>query len=117
MPGISNGRTAPSGGSVWSRQPAEGAYLLSPISADAVTPVLLLGSGARGVVLGGQGLGGAPSSGPRMGGVSVSGGPSRRDASPTVELVSAFPGPLLLISAKDDPVFPTGTTGAIAAAG
>jgi pimeloyl-ACP methyl ester carboxylesterase len=155
----------------------EGVFLNQPYAADQVVPVLILGNGRRGVVVGAQanggicqtipfarelaargyhvavfewrepnsaamaaattaladagaqrivvggfsegaviGLGEAPQLGPRVIGVmSISGGPSPADGYPTVQSVSNFRGPLLLISAKDDPVFPPGTSQAIAA--
>ena len=79
--------------------------------------------GARRVVVGGFsegaviGLGGAPAFGPTVVGVvAVSGGPSREDGYPSIESVSGFPGPLLLVRARDDSVFPADTEKRIAAA-
>jgi len=83
----------------------------------------LLADGARRVVLGGfsrgalVALGVAPKLGPRIVGViSISGGPSPSEGFPTVGSLAAFRGPILLVSSKDDPVFPPGTSAAIAAA-
>lgn len=84
---------------------------------------VLITEGATKVVLGGfsrgalVGLGIAPSLGPPIVGVfSVSGGPSASEGFPTVDSLSKFRGPILLISSQDDPVFPVGTSAAIAAA-
>jgi pimeloyl-ACP methyl ester carboxylesterase len=83
----------------------------------------LLADGARRVVLGGfsrgalVALGVAPKLGPRIVGViSISGGPSPSEGFPTIGSLAAFRGPILLVSSKDDPVFPPGTSAAIAAA-
>lgn len=83
----------------------------------------LLADGARRVVLGGfsrgalVALGVAPTLGPRIAGViSISGGPSPSEGFPTIRSLAAFRGPILLVSSKDDPVFPPGTSAAIAAA-
>jgi pimeloyl-ACP methyl ester carboxylesterase len=83
----------------------------------------LLADGARLVVLGGfsrgalVALGVAPELGPRIVGViSISGGPSPSEGFPTIRSLAAFRGPILLVSSKDDPVFPPGTSAAIAAA-
>lgn len=159
------------------RGPDEGRLVNRLYAAGAITPVLLLGDGPRGVVVGAQanggicqtlpfgrelaargyhvalfewrlpedaamgaatsvlteagarkivvggfsqgaviGLGAAPGLGDRVVGVlSVSGGPSPSDGYPTVRSVSRFDGPLLLVGARDDTVFPKGTDAAIAA--
>jgi pimeloyl-ACP methyl ester carboxylesterase len=83
----------------------------------------LLADGARRVVVGGfsrgalVALGVAPKLGQRIAAViSVSGGPSPSEGFPTIRSLAAFRGPLLLVSSKDDPVFPPGTSAAIAAA-
>ena len=83
---------------------------------------VLTEAGARKIVVGGFsqgaviGLGAAPGLGDRVVGVlSVSGGPSASDGYPTVRSVSRFDGPLLLVGARDDTVFPKGTDAAIAA--
>ena len=83
----------------------------------------LLADGARRVVLGGfsrgalVALGVAPRLGPRVVGViSISGGPSPSEGFPTIRSLAAFRGPILLVSSKDDPVFPPGTSAVIAAA-
>jgi len=83
----------------------------------------LLADGARRVVLGGfsrgalVALGVAPKLGPRIVGViSISGGPSPSEGFPTIRSLAAFRGPILLVSSKNDPVFPPGTSAAIAAA-
>ncbi|HYK69772.1 MAG TPA: hypothetical protein VEV45_17640 [Streptosporangiaceae bacterium] len=83
----------------------------------------LLADGARRVVLGGfsrgalVALGVASSLGPAIVGViSVSGGPSPSEGFPTIASLATFPGPVLLVSSQDDPVFPPGTSAAIAAA-
>jgi pimeloyl-ACP methyl ester carboxylesterase len=83
----------------------------------------LLADGARRVVLGGfsrgalVALGVAPKLGPPIAGViSISGGPSPSEGFPTIRSLTAFRGPILLVSSKDDPVFPPGTSAAIAAA-
>jgi pimeloyl-ACP methyl ester carboxylesterase len=83
----------------------------------------LLADGARLVVLGGfsrgalVALGVAPKLGPRIVGViSISGGPSPSEGFPTIRSLTAFRGPTLLVSSKSDPVFPSGTSAAIAAA-
>jgi len=83
----------------------------------------LLADGARRVVLGGfsrgalVALGVASSLGPAIVGViSVSGGPSPNEGFPTIGSLATFPGPVLLVSSQDDPVFAPGTSAAIAAA-
>ncbi len=83
----------------------------------------LLADGARRVILGGfsrgalVALGVAPRLGPRvLGVISISGGPSPSEGFPTIRSLAAFRGPILLVSSKTDPVFPPGTTAAIAAA-
>ena len=83
----------------------------------------LFAAGAHRVVVGGfsrgalVGLGVAPRLGPRVVGViSISGGPSASEGFPTIRSLAAYPGPILLVSGKDDPVFPPGTNAAIAAA-
>jgi len=83
----------------------------------------LLADGAHRVVLGGfsrgalVALGDAPKLGPRIVGViSISGGPSPSEGFPTIRSLAAFRGPILLVSSKNDPVFPPGTSAAIAAA-
>src|SRR5262249_36991247 len=83
----------------------------------------LLDDGATQTVLGGfsrgalVGLGIAQSIGPSVVGVfSVSGGPSSSEGFPSIGSLSTFHGPILLIASKDDPVFPPGTSPAIAAA-
>jgi len=83
----------------------------------------LLADGARRVVLGGfsrgalVALGVASSLGPAIVGViSVSGGPSPSEGFPTIGSLATFPGPVLLVCSQDDPVFPPGTSAAIAAA-
>jgi pimeloyl-ACP methyl ester carboxylesterase len=83
----------------------------------------LLADGARRVVLGGfsrgalVALGAAPELGPRIVGViSISGGPSPSEGFPTIRSLAAFRGPILLVSSRNDPVFPPGTSAAIAAA-
>jgi pimeloyl-ACP methyl ester carboxylesterase len=83
----------------------------------------LLAAGARRVVVGGfsrgalVGLGVAPRLGPRVVGViSISGGPSPSEGFPTIRSLAGYPGPILLVSSKNDPVFPPGTSAAIEAA-
>jgi pimeloyl-ACP methyl ester carboxylesterase len=83
----------------------------------------LLADGARRVVLGGfsrgalVALGAAPELGPRIVGViSISGGPSPSEGFPTIRSLAAFRGPILLVSSRNDPVFPPGTSAAIGAA-
>jgi pimeloyl-ACP methyl ester carboxylesterase len=83
----------------------------------------LLADGAHKVVLGGfsrgalVALGVAPALGPMIVGViSISGGPSPSEGFPTIASLAAFPGPILLVSSADDPVFPHGTSAAIAVA-
>jgi len=83
----------------------------------------LLADGGRRVVLAGfsrgalVALGVAAKLGPRIVGViSISGGPSPSEGFPTIRSLAAFRGPVLLVSSKDDPVFPPGTSAAIAAA-
>jgi len=83
----------------------------------------LLAHGARHLVLGGfsrgalVALGVAPDLGTSIAGViSVSGGPSATEGFPTIASLARFHGPVLLISSQDDPVFPPGTSRAIAAA-
>lgn len=83
------------------------------IAADGATRIVV-GGFSEGAVIG---LGAARRLGPHVAGVvAVSGGPSPDDGYPTVASVSGFSGPLLLVSARDDPVFPPGTDAAIAAA-
>lgn len=83
------------------------------ITADGATRIVV-GGFSEGAVIG---LGAASKLGPHVAGVvAVSGGPSPDDGYPTVASVSGFPGPLLLVSARDDPVLPAGTDAAIAAA-
>jgi pimeloyl-ACP methyl ester carboxylesterase len=91
--------------------------------AMATAAQALLADGAAKVVLGGfsrgalVGLGIAPTLGPQVVGVfSVSGGPSAVEGFPTVASLSAYRGPILLVSSVDDAVFPSGTSAAIAAA-
>ncbi|MFI6317501.1 alpha/beta hydrolase [Nonomuraea sp. NPDC050556] len=83
----------------------------------------LVADGAGKVVLGGfsrgalVGLGVAPTLGKEVVGVfSVSGGPSPSEGFATIESVSGFDGPILLISSEEDRVFPAGTNRRIAAA-
>ena len=83
----------------------------------------LIADGARRVVVGGfsrgalVGLGVASRLGPRVVGViSVSGGPSPSEGFPTIRSLATYPGPILLITSKEDWVFPRGTSAAIAAA-
>jgi pimeloyl-ACP methyl ester carboxylesterase len=157
-------------------KPDEGEFRQPASEPGAVTPVLLLGSGTRGVVLGGQADGGicqmlpygreladrgyhvalfewrdpypramttatgalvaagarrvvlggfsrgalvalgiAPTAGDSVVGVfSVSGGPSEGEGFATIRSLSRFRGPILLVSARDDNVFPPGTTTSIA---
>jgi pimeloyl-ACP methyl ester carboxylesterase len=157
-------------------EPDEGEFSQAASGPGAVTPVLLLGSGPRGVVLGGQANGGicqmlpygrelagrgyhvalfewrdpytramttatralvtagarrvvlggfsrgalvalgiAPTAGDSVVGVfSVSGGPSEGEGFATVRSLSRFRGPILLVMARDDDVFPPETTRAIA---
>jgi len=83
----------------------------------------LLADGARRVVLAGfsrgalVALGVAPKLGPRIAGViSISGGPSPSEGFPTIRSLAAFRGPILLVSSKNDPVFPPRTGAAIVAA-
>jgi dienelactone hydrolase len=92
---------------------------------DAMTTATraLLDDGATRTVLGGfsrgalVGLGIAKSIGPAVVGVfSVSGGPSSSEGFPSIESLATFHGPILLIASQDDPVFPPGTSRAIAAA-
>jgi predicted esterase len=92
-------------------------------TAMATATKALRADGAERVVLGGfsrgalVGLGVAPSLGTPVAGVfSVSGGPSPVEGFPTIKSLSRFRGPILLISSKEDPVFPAGTGAAIAAA-
>jgi pimeloyl-ACP methyl ester carboxylesterase len=47
---------------------------------------------------------------------TISGGPSPGEGFPTIGSLTAFRGPILLVSSTDDPVFPPGTSAAIAAA-
>jgi pimeloyl-ACP methyl ester carboxylesterase len=73
------------------------------MTADGATRVVV-GGFSEGAVIG---LGGAASFGPTVVGVvAVSGGPSREDGYPSIASVSGFPGPLLLVRARDDAVFP-----------
>ena len=83
----------------------------------------LLGDGATSTVLGGfsrgalVGLGIAESVGPAVVGVfSVSGGPSSSEGFPSIASLVTFHGPILLVASENDPVFPPGTSPAIAAA-
>ena len=83
----------------------------------------LIADGARRVVVGGfsrgalVALGAASRLGrPVVGVISVSGGPSPEEGFPTIRSLATYPGPILLISSKDDWVFPRGTSAAIAAA-
>jgi dienelactone hydrolase len=83
----------------------------------------LVAEGAEKVVLGGfsrgalVGLGVAPSLGsPIVGVFSVSGGPSAPEGFGTIESLSMFQGPILLIGSENDPLFPAATTQSIAAA-
>jgi predicted esterase len=83
----------------------------------------LLDDGAAKAVLGGfsrgalVGLGVAESIGPAAVGVfSVSGGPSVSEGFPSIESLSTYDGPILLIASESDPVFPRGTSAAIASA-
>jgi pimeloyl-ACP methyl ester carboxylesterase len=83
----------------------------------------LLAAGAHQVVVGGfsrgalVALGVAPRLGRRVVGViSISGGPSAIEGFPSIPSLSAYRGPILLVSSKEDPVFPLGTSAAIAAA-
>jgi pimeloyl-ACP methyl ester carboxylesterase len=83
----------------------------------------LLAHGARRLVLGGfsrgalVALGVAPNLGASIAGViSVSGGPSASEGFPTIASLARFRGPVLLVSSQADPVFPPGTSRAIAAA-
>jgi len=83
----------------------------------------LIADGASKVVLGGfsrgalVALGVAPALAPKVAGVfSISGGPSATEGFPTVASLSRYSGPILLVSAADDAVFPKGTTEAIAKA-
>ena len=83
----------------------------------------VLSDGAQRVVLGGfsrgalVGLGIAPRLGRQVAGViSISGGPSASEGFSTIRSLSAYRGPILLVSSKDDPVFPPGTSASIAAA-
>lgn len=93
-------------------------------AADMTTATqALLADGAHKVVLGGfsrgalVALGVAPALGSMIVGViSISGGPSPSEGFPTIASLAAFPGPILLVSSADDPVFPHGTSAAIAAA-
>ena len=157
--------------------PVDGRYQHAVGAGGQVTPVLLLGHGARGVVVGAQangsicqtldvahelvkhgyhvaifdwtqpyaeamatasralladgakrnvvggfsrgalvGLGVAPRLGASIVGVfSVSGGPSADEGFGTITSLSQYRGPILLIASQDDPVFPPGTSAAIAA--
>jgi Phospholipase/Carboxylesterase len=92
---------------------------------DAMTTATraLLDDGAARVVLGGfsrgalVGLGIAESIGPAGVGVfSVSGGPSSSEGFPSIDSLSTYHGPILLVASESDPVFPPGTDAAIAAA-
>lgn len=83
------------------------------LAADGATRIVV-GGFSEGAVIG---LGAARTLGARVAGVlAVSGGPSTVDGYPTIASLSGFRGPLLLISARGDPVFPPGTDAAIAAA-
>jgi len=91
-------------------------------SAMASATRVLQSAGAQRIVVGGfsrgavVGLGAAPRLGPRVVGVlSISGGPSASEGYPTIASVSAYRGPLLLVAARDDLVFPRGTSQRIAA--
>lgn len=97
-----------------------------PISEDsaamAAATRALAAAGAERIVVGGFSrgaviaLGLSPDLGPRVVGVmSVSGGPFAADGYPTIRSVSRFRGPLLLVAARRDPVFPEGTSQSIAA--
>jgi pimeloyl-ACP methyl ester carboxylesterase len=170
-PSVSGGMSRP-----LCAEPDEGEFRQPASGPGAVTPVLLLGSGTRGVVLGGQADGGicqmlpygreladrgyhvalfewrdpypqamttatgalvaagarrvvlggfsrgalvalgiAPTAGDSVVGVfSVSGGPSEGEGFATVRSLSRFRGPILLVTARDDDVFPPGTTRSIA---
>ncbi len=91
--------------------------------AMATATKALLDEGVTEVVLGGfsrgalVGLGIAPSLGPNIAGVfSVSGGPSSAEGFATIESLSQFRGPILLVGSQDDRLFPADVTAAIAAA-
>ena len=72
-----------------------------------------MGGFSRGAVVA---LGAAPGLGADVTGVfSVSGGPSASEGYPSVASVSRYPGPLLLVAARQDPVFPHSTVHRIAA--
>ena len=81
--------------------------------ADGATKVAV-GGFSRGALVG---LGVAPSLGSSVAGVfSVSGGPSPSEGFGTIASLSRFRGPILLVGSVDDPLFPSKTTAAIAAA-
>ncbi|HEU4947284.1 MAG TPA: hypothetical protein VFT31_09030 [Kribbella sp.] len=91
--------------------------------AMATATKALIAAGAKKVVLGGfsrgalVGLGVSPSLGSPIAGVfSVSGGPSPAEGFTTVASLSRFRGPILLVGSVGDPLFPSKTTAAIAAA-
>ncbi len=172
LPSVSGGMSRP-----LCAEPTEDDFSQPESAPGAVTPVLLLGTGDRGVVLGGQAnggicqmlpygrelaalgyrvalfewrdpyplamttatrtlvaagaervvlggfsrgalvaLGAAPAAGPEVVGVfSVSGGPSASEGFGSIASLSRFHGPVLLVMARDDDVFPPGTTRRIAA--
>jgi len=90
-------------------------------AAMAAAARALTASGAERIVVGGFsrgaviGLGVSPDLGRSVVGVmSVSGGPFAADGYPTIRSVSQFRGPLLLIAARLDRVFPQGTSKSIA---
>jgi pimeloyl-ACP methyl ester carboxylesterase len=83
----------------------------------------LRAAGATEIVVGGfsrgalVALGAAASLGRGITGVfAVSGGPSPGEGFGSIRSLSTFPGPVLLIAARQDPVFPHGTNQRIAAA-
>jgi pimeloyl-ACP methyl ester carboxylesterase len=91
-------------------------------AAMAAATAALAASGAERIVVGGFSrgaviaLGLSPDLGPSVVGVmSVSGGPFVADGYPTIRSVSRFRGPLLLVAARRDPVFPEGISQLIAA--
>jgi pimeloyl-ACP methyl ester carboxylesterase len=91
-------------------------------AAMAAATQALAASGAERIVVGGFsrgaviGLGLSPDLGRSVVGVmSVSGGPFAADGYPTIRSVSQFRGPLLLVAARRDRVFPRGTSQSIAA--
>ena len=80
---------------------------------DAGASRIAVGGFSRGAVVA---LGAAPGLGADVTGVfSVSGGPSASEGYPSVASVSRYPGPLLLVAARQDPVFPHSTVHRIAA--